>query len=227
MGESVYRKGYVDVGGGHKVYFECFGNQKSQPILFIHGGPGSGFTESHKKLFNTARFNVIFYDQRGAGKSKPYLSLEENTTQNLIEDIEKLRNFLQLEKLILIGSSWGATLALLYAIQYPQRVMGMVLMSVFLATRNEIENLSECERQSILNEYTKKYNLNDQIKKLPRYQLDINLSPNFDKPISQESFPTLTISKFCRILESFSLSKLLLVTSKRKYSPSILVLIIE
>lgn len=130
---------YLAVGDGHELYYERIGRHGSIPIFFIHGGPGSGFTESHKKLFDLSRYELIFYDQRGSGKSRPYLSLERNTTKDLVEDIERLRKHLQIERFALAGASWGATLALLYAEAYPERVTGLSLMSVFLATHAEAQ----------------------------------------------------------------------------------------
>jgi proline iminopeptidase len=137
MSTPIYKKGFVAVGNGHELYFECFGNSSLPPILFIHGGPGSGFNEGYKRFFDPLRHHVIFYDQRGSGKSKPYLSLTENTTHQLIDDIIKLLDFLHINKVIIFGASWGATLGLLFAIHYPKRALAAVLMSIFLATRKE------------------------------------------------------------------------------------------
>lgn len=140
MESSTYKKGYLNVDNGHSLYYELFGNPALKPVLFVHGGPGSGFNEGLKKFFDPGKFNVIFYDQRGAGRSLPFLFLHHNTTQYLVDDIEKLLNFLGIDKVIVVGSSWGATLGLLYAIKYPHRVNGLVLTSVFLATKKEIKN---------------------------------------------------------------------------------------
>jgi len=129
--------GFLQVSDGHQLYYERVGKPGGTPVLFVHGGPGSGFTQRHKKLFDPNRFDAVFYDQRGSGKSRPYLSLEGNTTQNLIDNIEKLRAHLKIEKWVLAGASWGATLALLYAEAYPGRVAGLSLMSIFLATHAE------------------------------------------------------------------------------------------
>lgn len=139
MDSHTYKSGYLTVGDGHELYYEAFGNPKLKPLLFIHGGPGSGFSEKLKTLFDPKKFNVIFYDQRGAGKSRPYLSLKENTTQNLIEDIKKLLDFLKIKSVVIVGPSWGATLALLFAIRYPHYVSGMVLTSIFLGTQKEAQ----------------------------------------------------------------------------------------
>lgn len=139
MDPHTYKSGYLLVDDGHELYYEAFGNPELKSLLFIHGGPGSGFSEKLKNLFDPKKFNVIFYDQRGAGRSKPYLSLKENTTQNLIEDIKKLLDFLKIKSVVIIGPSWGATLGLLFAIQHPHYVSGMALMSIFLGTKKEAQ----------------------------------------------------------------------------------------
>lgn len=157
MKTESYKSGYLEVGHGHELYYELYGNPKLKPILFIHGGPGAGFTEKQKELFDSKKFNIIFYDQRGAGKSKPYLSLENNTTAELVEDIEKLLDFLDVEKVILLGGSWGATLGLLYAIEYPHRVDGMVLTGMFLATKAEAESFVNGSVQNAFPEAWKKF----------------------------------------------------------------------
>lgn len=153
----VYKKGYMRVSGGHELYYELYGNPKIKPVLFIHGGPGSGFSEKLQGLFDPEKFNMIFYDQRGAGKSKPYLSLHENTTEYLVEDIEALLNFLDLKKVIVVGASWGATLGLLYAIKYPERVESLVLMSVFLGTKSEIQFFVDGSTAKIFPECWKRF----------------------------------------------------------------------
>lgn len=131
--------GYLPVGNGHEIYYEYYKNAELKPLVFLHGGPGSGFNDGHKKLFNPDEFHVLFYDQRGAGKSKPYLSLEKNTTEHLVDDIAKLLDECGIDTAVLTGASWGATLALLFAIKYPERVEAMVLAGIFIATREEAQ----------------------------------------------------------------------------------------
>lgn len=129
----------MNVGNGHKLYFELFGNPKGIPVLFFHGGPGAGFRDHHKKFFNPKVYNVIFFDQRGAGRSKPFASIKNNTTEDLIEDSKKLLDFLKVEKVLLFGGSWGSTLALLFAIKYPKHATGLILRGTFLAHRKDLE----------------------------------------------------------------------------------------
>ena len=133
-----YKKGYFKVSGGHELYYELYGNPKGMPVLFFHGGPGGGFSEKHKASFNPKKHNVLFFDQRGSGKSKPFASIENNTTQDLISDAKKLLDFIGFKKVFVFGGSWGSTLALLFAIQYPKLVTGLLLRGIFLASNDEM-----------------------------------------------------------------------------------------
>src|SRR4051812_19735118 len=115
------------VGDGHELYIQDWGNSTAKtPIINLHGGPGSGSANRYRKYFDPNKQRVIFFDQRGAGKSTPFGSLEHNTTQDLVEDIEKIAQKLELDTFVLAGGSWGSTLALAYGIAYPKRVAGMV-----------------------------------------------------------------------------------------------------
>ncbi len=124
---------------GHEIYFEVKGNSSSTPVVFLHGGPGARVVPAHFDFFNPKLFFSILFDQRGCGKSKPFCELKNNNIQNLILDMERIREKLGLQKWILFGGSWGSTLALYYAINYPERCLGLVLRGVFLGTRNEID----------------------------------------------------------------------------------------
>ena len=124
---------------GHEIYFEVKGNSSSTPVVFLHGGPGARIVPAHFDFFNPKLFFSILFDQRGCGKSKPFCELKNNNIQNLILDMERIREKLGLQKWILFGGSWGSTLALYYAINYPERCLGLVLRGVFLGTRNEID----------------------------------------------------------------------------------------
>ncbi|MFH1072143.1 MAG: prolyl aminopeptidase [Nanoarchaeota archaeon] len=132
-----FEKGYLLLGDGHKIYYEACGNPTAPPVLFLHGGPGGGFQEKDKTFFNPKKWKIILFDQRGAGKSKPFASLQANTTQHLVEDIRKVLRHFRIEKTFVFGGSWGSTLALVYAIRYPETVTGMLLRGIFLATKEE------------------------------------------------------------------------------------------
>ena len=128
---------FIDVGDGHELYTEVTGN--GVPVVFLHGGPGSGFRPEQKSLFDPARYRTVFYDQRGAGRSRPHRDLYANTTDHLVEDLETIRITMGHDRWIVVGGSWGATLALAYAERHPERVAGLVLRAVFLGTRRELD----------------------------------------------------------------------------------------
>ncbi len=130
---------FIEVGNGHQLYVYDWGNPKGLPIIFLHGGPGGAVRDNFKALFDAAKHRVIFFDQRGCGKSLPYGSLKHNTTQNLVEDITKIADHLKLKQFVLEGASWGSALALAYGIKYPKRVKAMVLAGIFTGTEPEID----------------------------------------------------------------------------------------
>lgn len=136
-------QGFLEVGDGHSLYWEDWGNPDAMPIFHLHGGPGSGFKDKHKLLYDPTKHRVIFHDQRGAGKSIPFASIEDNTSQHLIEDIEKLRKHFSIEKMHVSGGSWGSTLALLYALAHPEQVEHMMIWSLFLARQFEVDFVNE------------------------------------------------------------------------------------
>jgi proline iminopeptidase len=129
----------LSVGDGHWIYVEEVGRQDGYPAIFLHGGPGSGAQHAHRRIFDPKRHRAILFDQRGAGRSHPYLSLTANTTDHLVADIERLREHFGIEKWLVVGGSWGSTLAVAYAERHPRRVSGMVLRAVFLGTGAEVE----------------------------------------------------------------------------------------
>lgn len=131
----------VEVGNGHKLYAQLWGNPNGVPVVFLHGGPGSGCSDSHRTQFDPSYHQVLFFDQRGAGNSTPHGSLKNNTTEDLIEDIDKLSEEFGFQRFVITGGSWGSCLAFVYAIRYPERVSSMVLRGIFTGRRSEIEFL--------------------------------------------------------------------------------------
>ncbi len=129
----------MDVGGGHRIYVEQCGNPMGIPVIVLHGGPGGGCSPAMRRYFDPDVFRVILFDQRGCGRSRPHASIEENTTWHLVQDIEAIRVVLGIDKFIVFGGSWGATLALVYAISHPERVLQLVLRGVFLMTKAELD----------------------------------------------------------------------------------------
>jgi proline iminopeptidase len=121
------------------MYWEQVGNPHGRPVLFLHGGPGAGAGAVHRRFFDPAHWRVIIFDQRGAGRSRPLGGLSANTTPDLVADIESLRKFLDIDRWLLFGGSWGSTLALAYAQAHPGHVIGLVLRGVFLGRRSEVD----------------------------------------------------------------------------------------
>jgi proline iminopeptidase len=133
------RTGWLDVGDGHELYWEESGNPDGKPVVFLHGGPGGGCTPKMRQFFDPQAYRIVLFDQRGAGKSRPHAGLEANTTWHLVEDIEKLRRELGIERWLVFGGSWGSTLALAYAETHPDRVTELVLRGIFLLRKQEID----------------------------------------------------------------------------------------
>jgi proline iminopeptidase len=129
----------LDVGNGHDIYVESVGRIGGIPSVYLHGGPGSGCQPDHRRLFDPERFHAVLFDQRGAGRSRPKGRREDNTLPHLIADLEKIREKFGFARWMVVGGSWGATLALAYAQAHPDRVTGIVLRATFLGTRQELE----------------------------------------------------------------------------------------
>lgn len=135
---------YLSVGDGHELYVQDWGNPSTKkPILFLHGGPGMGCSDHYKKQFDGTKQRIIFFDQRGSGKSRPFGSLKDNTTQHLVDDIKKILNHLELESVVITGNSWGACLALAFGIEYPEMVSEMILKGIFTGSQAEIDWINQ------------------------------------------------------------------------------------
>jgi proline iminopeptidase len=135
-----YAHGYLETGDGHQIYWEQCGNPQGKPVIFLHGGPGSGCSPVHRQLFDPSRYNVLLFDQRGCGRSRPHASLENNTTWHLVEDIERLRkDVMGVDQWLVFGGSWGSTLALAYGQTHPSRVSAMILRGIFTIRKSEID----------------------------------------------------------------------------------------
>jgi len=134
-----HRKDWLDVGGGHRVYFEESGNPAGFPVLFVHGGPGGRTRPAHRRFFDPSFYRIVLFDQRGCGQSTPSGSILENTTSHLVADIEQLRRHLDVNRWLLFGGSWGSTLSLAYTMAHADQVAGMVLRGVFLGSAAEVE----------------------------------------------------------------------------------------
>lgn len=133
-----YDSGLLDVGDGHQVYWELSGNPDGKPAVFLHGGPGGGTAPVHRRLFDPDKYRILLFDQRGCGRSLPNAELRANTTWHLVDDIEKLRVMTGAEQWLVLGGSWGSTLALAYAQTHPERVSELILRGIFTIRTSEI-----------------------------------------------------------------------------------------
>ncbi|PVF98047.1 proline iminopeptidase [Serendipita vermifera] len=134
-----YLTGFLQVSKTHELYYELVGNKDGKPVIFLHGGPGGGCQKSDHSFFNPETYKIVLLDQRGSGRSKPTACLEENTTWDLVEDIEKLRKHLGIDKWLVFGGSWGSTLSLAYAQTHPEPVKGLILRGIFTLRKSELD----------------------------------------------------------------------------------------
>ncbi len=129
----------LDVGDGHRIYVEQCGNPNGKPVVVLHGGPGGGCSPAMRRFFDPDAYRIVLFDQRGCGRSRPHASVDANTTWHLVADIESIRDVLGIDRWIVFGGSWGATLSLIYAQAHPDRALALVLRGVFLMTRTELD----------------------------------------------------------------------------------------
>ena len=133
-----YNQGKLKVSQLHTIHYEESGNPQGKPVIFLHGGPGGGITPMYRQYFDPELWRIIIFDQRGCGQSTPYAELRENTTWDLVKDIEKLRQQLEIDKWVVFGGSWGSTLALAYSQTHPDRCKGLILRGIFMLRASEI-----------------------------------------------------------------------------------------
>lgn len=207
-----YSTGFLDVDDTHKLYWEQSGNPDGIPVVLLHGGPGAGATPVHRRFFDPDHYRIIIFDQRGAGRSHPIGSIENNTLAHLVEDMEKLRDRLMIDRWHIFGGSWGSTLALAYAQKHPQQCISLVLRGIFLLEQPEIdwflygmrnvfpeaweqftEILSKEEKDDVLRAYCKRLNSDDKAMKIEAaiswalYEgACSSLLPNFEIIVTEE-----------------------------------------
>jgi proline iminopeptidase len=133
-----FEKYTLKVGNLHEIYYETCGNPNGKPVVFLHGGPGSGCNPTQRRFFDPTYYRIILIDQRGCGRSKPQGSIEQNTTNDLVNDIDAIREILNIDKWLVFGGSWGSTLALTYALKHPDKVVGLILRGIFLSRPSEL-----------------------------------------------------------------------------------------
>jgi proline iminopeptidase len=134
-----YNRGNLQVSSLHSIYYEESGNPEGKPVVFLHGGPGGGSLPMYRQFFDPQQWRIVIFDQRGCGKSTPHAELAENTTWDLVDDIEKLKKHLQISQWVVFGGSWGSTLALAYSQTHPASCLGLILRGIFMLRQQEIQ----------------------------------------------------------------------------------------
>src|SRR5258708_4322042 len=134
-----FDEGMLPVSSIHTMHYEQVGNPDGKPVVFLHGGPGAGIIPDYRRYFDPTAYRIVLFDQRGSGRSTPHAELEENTTWNLVADIERLRSHLGIQRWMVFGGSWGSTLALAYSETHPESVSELVLRGIFLCRKKEID----------------------------------------------------------------------------------------
>jgi proline iminopeptidase len=188
---STYQQEWLAVDSLHQIYIEQSGNPKGIPVIYLHGGPGGGSSVNHRRYFDPEIYRVIVIDQRGCGRSKPSPSIENNTTQDLVNDLETIRSHLNIEKWLVAGGSWGTTLALAYGIEHGNNILGFILRGVFLGTQAEYNWLYKIGgAQRFFPEY-----YNEFINHLPTNERDNPLESYHQKLISTNEVAAISASK--------------------------------
>tara|TARA_B100001029_G_scaffold21636_2_gene14554 strand:- start:5857 stop:6801 length:945 start_codon:yes stop_codon:yes gene_type:complete len=136
---KVFNSFNLKVSELHSIFVEESGNHNGKPVIFLHGGPGGGISSTYRQYFNPEKWRIIMFDQRGCGKSTPFAELDENTTWDLVNDIEKIRNHLNIDQWVVFGGSWGSTLSLAYSQKHPSACKGLILRGIFLVRKKEID----------------------------------------------------------------------------------------
>lgn len=152
-----YNTQFLKVSALHTIYYEEVGSREGVPVVFLHGGPGGGLTPDYRRFFDPKHYRVVLIDQRGAGKSTPHAELAENTTWDLVRDIERVREELGIRRWIVFGGSWGSTLSLAYAVTHPERVLGLIVRGIFLCRKQEIDWFYQCGASHIFPDAWEEY----------------------------------------------------------------------
>lgn len=180
----------VEVDPPHKLHVEECGNPGGIPVVFLHGGPGSGCEPYQRRFFNPDKYRIVLFDQRGCGRSTPHAALENNTTQALVADIELIREKLGIEKWLVFGGSWGATLGLVYAETHPERVLGLVLRGIFLCRPREIRWFYHEGASRIFPDYWQAY-----LKPIPAAEQDDLLAAFYRRLTSDNELERMAAAK--------------------------------
>lgn len=191
-----YKQHQLAVDDVHTLHVEESGNAQGIPVLFVHGGPGGGTSHYHRCFFDPEKYRIILFDQRGCGQSTPHAELEGNTSQNLISDMEKIREHLQIDQWLLFGGSWGSTLSLLYAEQHPDRVLGLILRGIFLCREQDIRWFYQQGASAIFPDHWQDY-----AKVIPENEQDDMLSAYYQRLTSDNEIARMSAAKAWSVWE--------------------------
>ncbi|MBV6624493.1 MAG: prolyl aminopeptidase [Rivularia sp. (in: Bacteria)] len=199
---EAYQEGKLKVSELHTIYFEESGNPQGKPIVVLHGGPGGGCPSYYRQYFNPQKWRLIMFDQRGCGKSTPHAELRENTTWDLVSDIEKLREHLKIDNWVVFGGSWGSTLSLAYSQTHPQRCTGLILRGIFMLRQKELHWFYQEGASNIFPDAWEEY-----LKPIPIEERDNLLNAYYKRLTSEDKKVRLSAAKAWSIWEA-STSKL-------------------
>ena len=201
---EAYKEGKLQVSNLHTVYFEESGNPQGKPIVVLHGGPGGGCPSYYRQYFNPEKWRLIMFDQRGCGKSTPHAELRENTTWDLVSDIEKIREHLGIDKWVVFGGSWGSTLSLAYSQTHPERCNGLILRGIFMLRQKELHWFYQEGASNIFPDAWEEY-----LKPIPLEEKDDLLNAYYKRLTSEDKRIRLEAARAWSIWEA-STSKLFL-----------------
>ncbi|MCK0107562.1 prolyl aminopeptidase [Marinobacter sp. S0848L] len=191
-----YARHHLAVDDVHELYLEESGNPEGIPVLVVHGGPGGGCEDYHRRFFDAERFRIILLDQRGAGRSTPLAELEGNNTENLVADMETVRQFLGVARWLLFGGSWGSTLSLVYAQAHPERVLGLVLRGIFLCRPGDIQWLYQEGASRVFPDYWQDFQ-----KLIPEVERDDMVAAYYRRLISNNELEQIQAAKAWSVWE--------------------------
>ena len=208
-----YNEGKLKVSELHTIHYEETGNRAGKPVIFLHGGPGGGISPMYRQYFDPQRWHIVIFDQRGCGRSTPYAELKENTTWDLVSDIEKLREHLKIDKWVVFGGSWGSTLALAYSQTHPDRSLGLILRGIFMLRPSEIDWFYQSGASNIYPDAWQEY-----LKPIPEAERDDLLSAFYKRLTSEDRQVRLEAARAWAVWEA-STSKLMPSTrSKERFA---------
>ena len=191
-----YARHRLAVDHPHELYLEESGNPDGIPVIVVHGGPGGGCEDYHRRFFDAERFRIILLDQRGAGRSTPLAELEGNSTDKLVEDLEAVRHFLGIDRWLLFGGSWGSTLSLVYAETYPERVLGLVLRGIFLCRPRDIHWFYQDGASRVFPDYWQDY-----LAQIPEVERDDMVAAYYRRLTSSNELEQIQAAKAWSIWE--------------------------